>query len=177
MDVHFLNRYLDTNGDGTGTKAAIGNYAGAAESFYIEPGDGYDFVISRMLVTIQDSGVMNADDYGFGGALTNGVAVRHLDVDQGVKRDLLDGLPIKSHAMWGQVCYDMQETSFGTGDKFVQVRWTFSKSGIPIVLKTGERLEVLLNDDLTKLTGHTFVVQGYAMDNEYQNLGGKITRP
>ncbi len=81
----------------------------------------------------------------------------------GVVKDLTDGLPIKSNAAWGRVCYDIDISTFGTGDNFVECRWTFAKSGKFLELngQAGEWLEAYLSDDLSGLVSHTFMVQGF----------------
>ena len=53
--------------------------------------------------------------------------------------------------------------------QIIVVRWTFAKSGAPIRLDGAKnaRLEVLLNDDLTGLVDHHFVVQGYEQGTSF----------
>ena len=54
-----LARYLDTNGDGTGTKTAVGEYHDAGdgqEIFYIQPPAGTIYRISRMIPFVEDAG-------------------------------------------------------------------------------------------------------------------------
>lgn len=153
-----FSRYLDTNGDGTGTKNANGNYSSAAETFYI---DG-PLTITRMIVSVEDTGGMQAEEYGnLGTALTNGITI---DIDSGGLDnelvDLTDGEPIKTNAGWGQLCYDVDLKSWGAGDDLLVVRWTFDKSGAPIKLGDDDRLEITLNDDFSGLIGHYFLVQG-----------------
>lgn len=161
-----LARYLDFNGDGTGGKNANGNYASAADILYIQPPAGYTFHIARMIVEIEDTGVMRAEYYGStNGALTNGIQVREQD-DSGTINDLTDGVPIKTNAGWGSQCYDVDVKSWGAGNEVLLVRWTFAASGAPIVLDgaNNERLEVVLNDDLSGLVEHRFMVQGLVTD-------------
>jgi len=45
-------RYLDTNGDGTGTQNANGDYSGASEIFYIQPGPSEIIRLERMLILV-----------------------------------------------------------------------------------------------------------------------------
>lgn len=158
-----IYRFLDTNGNGTGTKVANGNYSGAVEQFYFES-DGY-CQLHRMIVHLEDTTGFQAEEYGnLGSVLTNGISIKVIDSDGvTVLKDLTDGLPIKSNAQWARVCYDVQLYDWGAGNQALGVRWTFEKSGSPISLSEGERLVVELNDDLTGLLDHTFMVQG-----EYQ---------
>ncbi|NIP35080.1 MAG: hypothetical protein GWN97_09810 [Thermoplasmata archaeon] len=74
---------------------------------------------------------------------------------------MLDGEKVKDVASWGRFCFDVADHTFGTGDNFVQVRWTFSKAGVPIKLVPGESINFIINDNLSTLVAHTFAVQGY----------------
>lgn len=153
-----LSRYLDTNGDGTGTKNANGNYSVTPEQFYI---DG-PCTLTRMIVMIEDTAGMQAEEYGnLGVALTNGVTITidRSGLDNNAV-NLTDGLPIKTNAEWGRLCYDVDVKSWGAGDEVFLARWTFANAE-PIKLGDGDRLEVTLNDDFTGLIEHYFKVQGY----------------
>ena len=158
-----LFRLLDTNGDGTGTKNANGNYSGAADDFYIQPPAGETYVLYRMLVFIEDgTSAFSADNYGgTASALTTGVKVLVTDSSDTTIVDLLDNVPVKSNAQWNALCYDAQFVSYGTGNKYLVVRWTFERSGVPIVLTDQQKLKVTVNDDLSGLDTHHFRVQGF----------------
>lgn len=158
-----LFRHLDTNGDGTGTIVANGNYSGAAEIFYIQPGAGEIYRLQRMIVSLEDTNGFSAQEYGnLGSALTNGITVR-VQNDSGTVYELTDGDPVKTNAKWGAFCYDVDLKTWGAGDEFLLVRWTFSRTGQPMRLvgDNNERLEVVLNDDFSGLVDQTFIVQGY----------------
>jgi len=155
-----LYRYLDTVGDGSGTKNANGNYSGGATKFLIAPPatDRY-FVLHRVLITIEDAQGFDAGDYGaIAGGLTNGVLVNW--IKDGTTHDLTNGIPIKTNAGWGIQCYDISFQDFGAGNNFLLVRWTFARRGQPLGLALGDSLEFVLEDDLTGLVAHYFQVQG-----------------
>ena len=161
-----LFRFLDTDGDGTGTKEATGNYALAEEEFYIQPPDGESYFISRLIIEIKDAGSIDAGSYGNGITLTNGIQVQKKD-GSGVIVDFTDGEPIITNADWAKFCYDVKTSEFGSGNNYVNVRWTFSKAtgglkgGVFLDGSNNERFTVILNDNFSNLTGHTFMVQGY----------------
>lgn len=152
-------RHLDTNGDGSGS--IDGNVAGA-RTLFIQPPAGTVFLLHRILVTIRDSGVWTADGYGSGAALGTGVRC-YLAQDGVEKLDLMDGESVKTNGGWGGICYDVDLKSWGNGDSFLVVRWTFSKAGIPVMLdgRTKDQLVISLADDLSGLDGHRFFVQGF----------------
>ena len=163
-----LFRYVDTDGDGTGTKNAVGNYASAAETFYIAPPATKVFYIHRLIVTITDAGAPDSGKYGNNIVLTNGILASV--TNNSTEIDLCDGVPVKTNADWGRMCYDMKPDTFGAGNDSVTVRWTFSKSGQPLIL-AGDRSDqftITLNDDFSDLIGHYFMIQGYSATIPYR---------
>lgn len=158
MSAH-IYRYLDTAGNGTGTKNAIGDYS-TPDEFYISGPSSGRMVLERMIIHVRDGSGFSAEKYGGLTALTNGLSVAV--VTEGETVDLTDGVPVKTNAAWGRLCYDLAFHITGAGDDFMSVRWTFSRSGKPIVLKSAtDKLGVTLNDDMTGLVEHYFMVQGY----------------
>lgn len=158
-----FSRYADTNGNGTGTKQATGDYSAATEIFYLQPAAGEIFHVTRLLVYIEDAGPFNMDNYGgLAGALANGITVRIQD-DSGTILDLTDGIPIDHNGAWSRVCYDADPINYGSGNDAVAARWTFERSGVPVRLvgDNNERLEIVLNDNFTGLAEHTFLFQGF----------------
>lgn len=155
-------RYLDTVGDGTGTKNAIGNHASAAEEYKIVPPSDETYILERVLISIRDTGTFDAENYGNGVGLTNGIIVEKRN-GSGQLLDLTDGLPIMHNAGWGAQCFDISHLAMGTGDEIMNIRWTFSRSGQPIRLDgvNGEYLSFTLNDDFSGLVQHYFQVQGW----------------
>jgi len=158
-----LSRHLDTNGDGTGSKDAIGDYSTTQGVFKITPPAGTIYRIARMIVCVADSAGMAAEEYGnLGAALANGITLR---IHNGTSTvvDLVDSFPITTNSGWARLCYDADLKSWGAGDELLVARWTFAKSGVPLRLDgdATESLEVLLDDDLQGLIGHNFLVQGY----------------
>lgn len=156
-------RYLDTVGDGSGTKNANGDYSSELVEFYVESQEEDDaaLIVSRMIVTIRDQGNFSTAGYGAAAALTNGFTIQVRDSDETVLLDLTDGLVIQTNGDWSRECYDVQPIALGGGDSYMSVRWTFAKSGRAIRLNKGHRLAVRLNDSFTFLTGQFFNVQGY----------------
>jgi len=113
-----------------------------------------------MLVFVEDSKI-NAAQYGTQ-TVANGVRL-YVANDQGELNDLMDGGAITTSAEWAEYCFDANSKAWGAGNEFLTVRWTFTKAGVPIRLDGNkrERLAILIQDDLTGLAAHEFVVQGY----------------
>jgi hypothetical protein len=155
-----ISRYLDTVGDGSGTKNANGDYSESEEIFFITPSAGSTYDIARMIVSVYDTTGMQAQEYGnLATALDPGIVVR-VSNSEGVINDLTDGVPITTNSGWGALCYDVDVKSWGSGNELLVVRWTFAKSGVDIHLSLNEKLEVVLNDDFQGLLSHQFMVQG-----------------
>jgi len=143
--------------DGTGTSTMETPFR-----FYTEAQTGQILRVARLLVHIEDATVWSAASYGnLAAALTNGITVQHQSAVGAVLNDLTNGDPVKLNADWGKFCYDVSYVAFGAGNDFLQARWTFEKSGVPLRLKTGERLVLTLHDDFDGLDAHTFIIQGY----------------
>lgn len=156
-------RFADTVGDGSGTKNANGDYSGAPEEFFITPPSGQIYQIHRLILTIRDTGIFRADRYGaLAAALTNGILVQKKSA-AGVLDDYTDGVPIQTNVDWSRSTYDVAYYDFSAGDNFLSCRWTFRHSGRPVQLRSGERLAVVLNDNLTGLVQHFFSLQGHAV--------------
>lgn len=133
-----------------------------AQYAFIKPEIGETYKLHRVIISIGDTAGMLADEYGnLGAALTNGISLKRYR-DGVEKQDYMDGVPIKTNAAWGALCYDVDLKTWGAGPELLVVRWTFSKSGSPITLK-GRKLDELrleVNDDLSGLTDHRFMIQG-----------------
>jgi len=157
-----IYQYLDTNGDGSGTIDAQGNYASATE-FYITPqAENEVYELARLIINIEDTGTVDAGSYGNNISLTgtDGIEAKVLDSDNNVLRDLTAGEIIQTNGHWAKVSYDVSNTDFGAGANYVNCRWTFSKSGKAIKLDYGERLAIILKGNFTALDGHFFMIQG-----------------
>jgi hypothetical protein len=125
--------------------------------------------IHRLLVSIEDTSGVKPEIYGSGVALTNGITVQVQASDNTVISDLTDGVPVKTNALWSAQCFDVDAKAWGNTptDEVVVVRWTFSKSGVPILLEDGQKLVVTLNDNLSGLVGHYFQAQGFYRNRSY----------
>ena len=163
MSQKMLYRYLDTNGDGTGDKDAIGNFLFAPIDYYIKPGPTEVYAIERVIIFIKDNGRMNTGGYGAGGLLENGITCQ-IQNDTEVLVDMTDGIPVRANGDWSRLCYDLQNHEWGTGHNVVVARWTLAKTGISGQLDgrqdRNQKLVFRVNDDLRGLVEHTFQVQG-----------------
>lgn len=165
--AEIISRLCDTNGDGSGTTNANGDYSGTPDIFYIAPPAGETYDLSRIIVSMEDTAGMQAQEYGnLGAALGTGVVLRVSD--NGGVTNTLTPFNITTNSQWGALCYDVDVKSWGSGNELLAARFTFAKSGIPLKLDgtKGEKFEVVLSDDLRGLISHYFLVQGIQYDND-----------
>jgi hypothetical protein len=156
-----LIRYLDTNGNGTGTKTAIGNYSITPATFFIQPSAAQNFVITELVFQYSDSGGFPIAGYGSGAILTNGI--RFEAVINGVTFDLLDGLRIKRNDDYFHLITNTKLQLFSGSGGTVNGSFNISDFGVPLKLKgaTADKLQIILNDNFSLLVDQTFVVHGY----------------
>ncbi len=153
--------------DGLGVVTnAIGDYSSTAASFRAVVGDNDWVEFHRVIVGIEDTAINNSAEYGGISALTNGVLCHVRDSDDSLL-ETLTPFPIKTNGWWALCCHDMTPHNFGNGSDFISVRWTWEKSGWPIVLSGGQYIEFVLNDDFDGLITHQFFCQGVYQDENY----------
>jgi len=120
-----------------------------------------DTVINRLLVHIEDTTGFTNVKYGNTTALTNGIVVDVATSADVAITTLTDGIPVTNNGLWSMHCYDAQLVDWGSGNQMLAVRWTFGKSGKPLLLTKGEKFRVYLNDDMLALVAQYFTIQGY----------------
>ena len=159
----YLCRHLREIG---GSADANLDYSGGGlglTKFYLAPAPGEVYRIARMLVFVEDTKIIAAQYGNISGGLAVGVKLTVEDSIGTVLNDFMDGGAVNNSAEWAEYCYDAELKAWGTGNEFLTVRWTFTKGGVYIRLvgDDDERLVITLNDDLTGLDSHEFIVQGY----------------
>lgn len=168
--AHLVHRHLTDDGlagDGSNWEANVNGLI-TPVPFYAGPTENM-WAIARMLVIIEDNTGINAAEYGGISTLANGVTVKVHEggVTGPVLHDLLDGDTITSNMSWAEHSYDATPATFGAGNNFFLIRWTFSRAGTPIILNSfrNEVLVVTINDDLTGLVKHQFAIQGIEIES------------
>jgi hypothetical protein len=149
-------RFLDTDGDGTGTKEATGNYT-ETTTFYLQPPAGAVYVIDRLVVSVEDSDVITSNLYG-SVLITNGISIQQVTASGLIT--LTDGVTITGNLDWRRFCEVEQTANAGTTNH-LQAICTFGGSLLRLNGDQNERIEVLLEDDFSGLDGHYFMVQGF----------------
>lgn len=161
MPFRSFYRFLDTVGDGSGTKNAVGDYSTPTDFKLTNPAAANGIMeVERLMVQIEDNAAVSAESYGGLSALSNGVILLVVDGDGDTVVNITDDQPIKSNGHWAQFCFDVTIDIFPGTNNFVEVRWTFAKAGAPVVLKPGWSLIARMQDNLTGLVTHMLNAQG-----------------
>ena len=166
---HIVNRYLRLSGSALETNNANGNYSTNTGSFFISPPAGEIWRVHRMLINILNtSSATNIDQYAGVATLTNGIQIK---VINGTTQDLTNNDPITKLTDWAAYCYDLDlKNKVNNGNTcYAGVRWTFANSGqeIRLIGDNDDRIEVICRDDLSDLTEHRFLIQGYKETSQY----------
>lgn len=132
--------------------------------FQIGPiGTEIEVDVTRVLGYLEDATSM--DDAKFGGlpALTYGIQLRK---NNGYIQNIWN---VKTNGEIGLLCFDSQYTARSPAGFYgFRFRNTFagqSKHGVTIRLMPGEKLEILILDDLTGLTDFQMMAQGHVVTN------------
>jgi hypothetical protein len=160
-----LYRFLDTVGDGTGTKTANADYSVTAAKFRIKAPVNKHYVLYTMTVHIEDNAALTLLGYGASvGPLSNGIDVYIADANENDIFNLTDDVKIKSNPQWMRVAGLGVIHNYGGASEHLTLSWDFERSGSALVLRPSQSLVVALNDDFSHLTGHTFFINGHLHD-------------
>jgi hypothetical protein len=154
--VAAFNRDMDING------------AATSQTFQVEVGAaGTNSVdITRIILLLETATAPELSDFGdITSGLTNGLVLRR------VNGDTQNIFNLKTNADIANVCYDLNIFStggfFGGAEGFV-ARITFAgqaKHGVAIRLEPGDKLQLIVQDNLTTLTTFRVMAQGHYVEN------------
>lgn len=167
--VDYLNRHLDTNGDGTGSHDAnVDGSGGSDVLFRIDPPADGAHVLHRLQIIVEGSGNFRTNTYGNLATLLNGLQVGYFDNSEDldavtVVDDLTAGHPVKSNFDWALHAHPVESYSWGGGNSHLVAVWDFARQGCPLLVRSGTpyAFGVNVRDNLSTLVAHEFVVCGY----------------
>ena len=167
LAVRKLYRYLDTAGDGSGSKHANVDGTFTPVPFKLTCPLGQKYDLQRMMVYVVDKGKFKPDRYGVDRVLNIGITCEVQDPVGVQIIDMFDDIPVRVNPDWACICYDVDITD-GTASQnnSLAARWTFAETGRRMAIQNGESLVVTIRDDLTALTDHRFFVQGEKVFDE-----------
>lgn len=148
---------LDTNGDGTGTTNAIGNYATETLFRYNAT---VNTALNSMTVFAGGIGTVTASNYiTLIAPLTNGIGVNVYESDGTPIQTPNPAARVKSTVGWATYAFNRSVDDWGGGENYFSVEFDLTQLG-RICLTPGRFFAVILNDDFTGLSVQTFTVQG-----------------
>lgn len=154
-----FHRFLDTNGDGTGTKQATGNYSdggAGVTDFFLTPPAGQVYQVHSLTVYVADT-ALEMTEYVTGSALSVGIDV--LRGPLGSEASLISTPLMTQLGHWlrqsASGSFEVQQGNLT--DVFVATLPDITKP----VLEPGDKYIVRLNDDFTGLVEHTFFLHGF----------------
>ena len=158
-----FEHYLDTNGDGTGTRNAVGDYSATPTDFYYQPPVGVTVELTKLIIHVADKGLFSFDGYGAisAGQVVNGLQVLVERLGQ-VVLVLTDGEPITDNASMSHLNTDYQLVHFSNNHDSSSVSFDVATFDTPLQLHgdLGDKLILRLNDDFTGLDDHHFIAYG-----------------
>lgn len=152
-----IARFLTDDGLFDGEESLLGDHDSV--DFWIAPGAGITYLIDKMIVTIEDVGVMTPVLYGGITALTNGVELWVKTAADAVLVRLDSGINIKNNAGWMNLADRVFNDYLAAVAGIVQYVLDFKD---PILLAGGDKLGVTLDDNTAGLVGHHIFVTGIA---------------
>lgn len=150
--------FLDTNGDGTGSKNGDGDYSAGVTRFFKCPNIKSQYEIHKLIIQYSTGGKLRQQGYGNAATpLTNGVTVGC--ILSNVTYSLTNTTPVTTNDGWLHLGYSLHTTEFTGGLDTAQVIIDFIH---PIILdgKKNDLIYVDLNDNFTFLLDHTFSIHG-----------------
>jgi len=156
-----VSRFLDTNGDGTGTKNAAVNGSVTPAQFFIQPPPGKSFFIKGLDIRVVDAGLLLPEGYGALAALSTGIQLLRYKPEP---VNMLDGVNVVRHYDW--LTFSQGRSWADTTGLGVTNNNTFTchvKFPEAVFLDggSGDRMAVIISDDLTGLVQHYFRAVGY----------------
>jgi hypothetical protein len=120
--------------------------------------------VTRVLLYIESSGATASNKYGDLTKLTRGTVFR---IYNGVHKTVFN---FKSNGEIKSFCYDTDPLgAIGTGNPSISARITFAgsdKHGVALRLSDDDRLQFIVQDDLTGLLIHNAILEGHKTEGE-----------
>lgn len=145
---------------GLGTDNANGDFSSLPGHFCMFPNVKREFIVEKIIVSIQATGVVKSDRYGTDMQLANGIKVGLFD-SNGQLQDLLDGVTIMTNQDWERLTGNIRVPPF-TPTNGLTVVWDLPSSAV-MSFKRSEFIAVTLNDDFKDLDGHFFLCEGRSL--------------
>jgi hypothetical protein len=160
-----LSIQLSTNGDGTGTINANGNYAVSPATFYYQPAAGEVIDLHSIQYYVQDDGAFPIDGYGAiaAGTITNGYDIEI--VLGGVTYKINDGIKVTTNGdLFRLAAYTVYSEGTGAGAHCLLISDSKMQERFGRIILKGDnedKVTITLNDNFSTLVKHHFRVTGH----------------
>lgn len=142
---------LTLDGDGS-SSMLTGDYSSTARYAYFQPSAGQIWEVYQLRILIVCSGTIAPILYGDYAGMSNGVTVAVFNEDNDVSFPLSGGIGITSNAFYELLGFETTQRTGASGNS-LSGGLAFEK---PIVVDSGKRIGIKLNDDFSSLGVHTF---------------------
>lgn len=117
-------------------------------------------LLDWIIFGVQDPGPLDADLFGSGEPLTNGLRLVIREGEEEIA-DLFAGETVKSNGDWARLCYETTtEATKGIGVQTLGVSCNLGHPARPLLLDPGESLTVVVQDDLSTVLNVSALVRG-----------------
>lgn len=116
--------------------------------------------IQRINFLVVDGAMKYGVFGGLAAALTNGVEIKAYDENDSVLIDFTDGGNIKANEDFCLLAGVDAIAEPTAGDDFMPIRWTVAKAGEPLVLRSGDYIQIKTQDDMAAVTTFRAMAQG-----------------
>ena len=160
-----IYQLMSTDGHGGGLTSLVQT---SGKTFKITAPQNTEYILVRMNVYLEDDGQFRGDRYGSSSALSNGIVIRVLDTDGSTLLDFTNGWAIKKIGHWSLLAgVDVAGTNYTTGNNTWLVRWTMAKAGKEIILKPGQSMALITQDNMG--AGGAALIEHFAQMQGYKN--------
>ena len=159
--VVFIDQQLDTAGDGTGNDNITADYSGTPQDFFIQQTGPYPFVISRVIIYLEDGGSFDTSGFAnLGSPLPNGLQLLWTDANDVPIKDVSGNF--QRNGDYARAAYDADVKTWGSGPQILVARLSFNRfTPDGLVLENGEKLKITAQDNFSGIIEHKYRVQGY----------------
>ncbi len=158
-----FHEFLDTNGDGTGIRNAIGDFSSSpVDFFYTRPaGSDGNLFLNSFVIHLQSPVKVSASGYGDSmNPLPNGISLFIRDKAAVTVRDFTPGIPVKTNSDWSRYGGRTSIEPYSGGDYFFKATFRAVSPDEPILLPPEHSMGLTLNDDFSGLISQTFFLGG-----------------
>jgi len=174
-----LTRFIDTNGDGTGSIDMAQDFSIASETFFIQPAPKTDIECGSFTFIIDDNNIESDKYGGIQGGLANGIDLRIANINFPGGISFLGGRAIKTNSDWMFFTrhVDVDPITVGSGKPsrlLIHFDLTLfmteeaelvgsSRGGVSLKGHREDRIEIVINDNLTPLNAMCAVCKGMVL--------------